>query len=54
MNGDNPSRQGASMIDREPLERSDHSGRKPQIAAVGSPTGWPGPSEPCLMRRTDP
>ena len=53
MNDDNPSRRGASMIDREPLQRSDNSGRKPQIAAVGSLTGRPGLFGACLMQRLD-
>jgi hypothetical protein len=39
MNDDSPSRRGASMTDREPLQRSDHSDRKPQITAVGKPLG---------------
>jgi hypothetical protein len=37
-----PSKRGASMIDLEPLPRSDNSGRKPQNAAVGSLAARPG------------
>ena len=41
------------MIDRELPTCAQKARRKPQIAAVGSLTGWSGPSEACLMRRTD-
>jgi hypothetical protein len=41
------------MIDRKLLKRSDKGGRNPQTAAVGSLSGRPGPSEACLMQRTD-
>ena len=41
------------MTDRDPLQRSDNSGRKPQIATVANLTGRPGPSEACLMQRPD-
>jgi hypothetical protein len=33
------------MTDRDPLRRSDPSGRKPQIATLASLSGWPRPSE---------
>jgi hypothetical protein len=39
MNDDSATRRGASMTDREPLQRSEHSGCKPQITAVGSLSG---------------
>ena len=41
------------MIDRKPLKRESCSGPRHQIAAVGSLTGLPAPSEACLIGRTD-
>jgi hypothetical protein len=41
------------MTDRDPLQRFDPSGRKPQIATVASLSGWPRPSHACLMQRPD-
>jgi hypothetical protein len=55
MNADQPEVRcvHASMTDRDPLQRSDNSGRKPQIATVANLPGRPrpvrGPSEACLM-----
>jgi Transposase DDE domain group 1 len=53
MNDDSPSSRGASMTDREPLQRSDHSGRKPQITAVGGLWRRPRLFRACLMQRLD-
>jgi hypothetical protein len=41
------------MIDRELTDCAQRTRRKPQIAALDGPTGWPGPLETCLVRRTD-
>ena len=41
------------MIHRQPLQRSDPGGRKPQVTVLGSLTVRPGPSQTCLMQRTD-
>jgi uncharacterized membrane protein (UPF0127 family) len=49
----NPSRRGATMIDREPLKRPEDSGRKPQIAAADGLLGWAGRPKACLIRRSD-
>jgi hypothetical protein len=42
------------MIGEELPKHAQKTTRKPQTAALGSPTGRPGPSETCLMRRTGP
>jgi hypothetical protein len=39
------------MIDEDRPKHAQKAKRKPQAAGLGSPTGWPGPSETCLMRR---
>jgi hypothetical protein len=52
MNDDNPGRRGATKIDGELPTCAPKARPKPQIAAVGSLTGWSGPSEACLIRRT--
>jgi hypothetical protein len=41
------------MIDEELPQDAQKAKRKPQTAALGSPSGWPGPAQTCLMRRTD-
>jgi hypothetical protein len=48
MNADQPEVRcvHASMTDRDPLQRSDNSGRKPQIATVANLPGRPRPVRP--------
>lgn len=41
------------MSEEELPKRTQEARHKPQTAALGSATGRPGPSETCLMRRTD-
>jgi hypothetical protein len=53
MNDDNPGRRGATKIDGELPTCAQKARPKPQIAAARRLTDWSGPSEACLIRRTD-
>ena len=53
MNDDNPGRRGATKIDGELPTCAQKARSKPQIAAARRLRGWSGPSEACLIRRTD-
>jgi hypothetical protein len=52
MNADKPGGEGAPELPRL-SNCAQKAGRKPQTAAVGSLTGWPGPSEACLLQGPD-
>ena len=50
---DNPSRRGATMIDRELPTRAHQARREPRIAAANGLLGQAGLPEACIIRRTD-